>query len=146
MANQATPFWKTVPLDQMSDDEWESLCDGCGKCCLIKFQDEDTLEVHYTSLACKLLNTRTCRCRDYNNRKTQVPECLVLRPLTQEIIDILPSTCSYRLLYQGDDLPRWHPLVTGDAGSTTTAGMSLRGRVICESQVHPDDFENYIID
>lgn len=146
MATVKKDFWKNKPLEDMSDDEWESLCDGCGKCCLLKLQNEETGDVHYTYLTCKLLNTNTCRCSDYQNRKKKVPDCLMLRPLTPELLRILPDTCSYRLLYLGHELPRWHPLVTGDKNSTANAGMNIAGKVISETCVHPDDIENYLIE
>ena len=146
MADVKKPFWKSKTLDEMSDDEWESLCDGCGKCCLLKLLNEDTEEIHYTSLACKLLDTDTCRCSNYENRKKWVPDCLILRPLNPDIASILPATCSYRLLYLGEPLPSWHPLITGDKNSTNDADMSVAGKVISEAYIHPDDFENYLID
>lgn len=146
MVSKNREFWKTKSLDELSDAQWESLCDGCGKCCLLKLQNQDTDEIHYTSLACKLLDTATCRCTDYDNRKKWVPDCLILRPLTPVIVSILPGTCSYRLLYSGKELPHWHPLVTGDKNSTINANMSVADKVISESCIHPDDIENYIID
>ena len=139
-------FWKTKSLNEMSDAQWESLCDGCGKCCLLKLQNEETEQIHYTSLACKLLDTDTCRCSDYENRKKWVPDCLILRPLYPELVKILPDTCSYRLLYNGHQLPHWHPLITGDKYSTVNANMGVAGKVISESYIHPDDIENYLID
>lgn len=146
MANLKKPFWESKTLDEMNNDEWESLCDGCGKCCLIKLLNEDTEQIHYTSLACKLLDTESCRCSNYENRKKWVPDCLILRPLNPDVVSILPATCSYRLLYLGEELPLWHPLITGDKNSTNEADMSVAGKVISEAHIHPDDFENYLID
>ena len=146
MGTANIPFWKSKSLEKMTTSEWESLCDGCGKCCLLKLLNDETEQIHYTSLACKLLDTDTCRCSNYENRKKWVPDCLILRPLSPEIVRILPSTCSYRLLYLGKDLPNWHPLITGDKNSTTDADMSVAGKVISEAHIHPDDIENYIID
>ena len=146
MTNCQEEFWKTKSLDQMSESEWESLCDGCGKCCLVKLQNEQTDEIHYTCLACKLLDIQSCRCRNYSKRKEIVPNCLILRPLTKNLAAILPLTCAYRLLYQGKPLPGWHPLVTGDENSTISAGMSIVDKAISEQHIHPDDMEDYIID
>lgn len=128
-------FWETVPLDRMSDAQWESLCDGCGKCCLIRLEDEDTGEVHTTDVACKLLDGASCRCRDYPRRQTLVPDCIRLTPQTVGDYGWLPRTCAYRLLEEGRPLFDWHPLVSGDPDSVHSAGMSVRGRVISETAV-----------
>ena len=141
-----TPFWKAKSLWEMSDPEWESLCDGCGRCCLIKFQDEDTGRVAYTDVACRLLDTETCRCRHYAQRTRLVSECLDLRNEDAETFTALPATCAYRRLYEGRELPAWHPLLTGDPESTHRAGVSVRGRVVSEEFVHPEDIEDRDID
>ena len=143
MAEQV--FWQRKRLEEMTPQEWESLCDGCGKCCLHKLEDEDTGEVYYTDVACKLLNQDTCRCRDYANRQQQVPDCLVLQPAEIERFHWLPASCAYRLLAEGEPLPDWHPLVTGDPGSTLAAGMSVAGCTLAEEAVDPDDLEERII-
>ncbi|MDN2566543.1 YcgN family cysteine cluster protein [Aquibium sp. A9E412] len=123
------PFWKTKPLAAMSAAEWEALCDGCGKCCLAKLEDEDTGEIHWTSVACRLFDAGLCRCTDYANRLERVPDCVRLTPDNVATIAWLPATCAYRLVAEGRDLPAWHPLVSGRADSVHEAGVSIRGRV-----------------
>ena len=126
------PFWETKPLTAMSKAEWESLCDGCGKCCLNKLEDAETGEIFATNVACKLLDRRTARCTDYKNRKARVPDCVRLTPAALTRIEWLPSTCAYLLLYRGEALPDWHPLVTGDPESVHRAGVSVRGWTVSE--------------
>lgn len=145
--NLRPSFWETVPFDQMTAEEWEALCDGCGKCCLNKIEDADTGEVFLTRVACRLLDDATCQCGQYERRKQLVPECIVLRPDT--IADHaywMPATCAYRLLWQGRSLPEWHPLLTGDAETTHAAGVSLRGMTVPETEVDDDDWEHHIIE
>ena len=125
---QQQPFWRTKRLHEMTDAEWESLCDGCGRCCLVKFEDEDTAEIHYTDVRCKLLDADTCRCSDYPNRARKVPDCVRLTPEQVPSLDWLPPTCAYRLLDEGRDLPWWHPLVSGDPATVVAAGISVAGR------------------
>ena len=139
------PFWKTTPLDRMNREQWESLCDGCGRCCLQKFTDGKSGKVTYTWVSCYLLDTQTCRCTDYRHRTILVPDCLAL---TQEQIPRLrwlPRTCAYRLLSQGETLPDWHPLVSGDSESVHRAGISVRDKAISEVFVHPEDVDYYTI-
>ena len=142
----ALPFWKTKPLSAMTRAEGDSLGDGCGKCCLHKLEDVDTGTLYYTSVVCHLFDDRNCRCTRYQERSTLVPDCLVLTPDNLDRIDFLPDTCAYRLLNAGQDLPDWHPLVSGDRNTVHRAGISVRGKVISETYVHPDDLVNYIED
>ncbi|ENT55980.1 UPF0260 protein [Brucella suis F7/06-5] len=123
------PFWQTKNLNQLTRSEWESLCDGCGQCCLHKLQDEDTDEIYWTSVACTLLNPETCQCRDYPNRKKTVPDCVFLTPEIVDEVDWLPVTCAYRLVAEGSDLYWWHPLVSGSPETVHEAGISVRGKV-----------------
>jgi hypothetical protein len=127
------PFWERLRLEEMSEDEWESLCDGCGKCCVNKYEDEDSGQIHYTDVACRLLDRDLCRCRDYQNRSNQVADCVNLTPETLAVPNWLPETCAYRRLAEGKSLPDWHPLVCGDAEAVHRAGESVRGRVECET-------------
>ena len=138
-------FWKLKRLDQLSLEEWESLCDGCGQCCLLKLEDSDTGELYYTDVACKLLDVGSCRCKDYERRKQVVPDCIVLNADTVGDYPFLPTTCAYRRLYEGKDLPAWHPLVTGNPESVHRAGMSVRGRAVSEQYIHPEDLKKRII-
>ena len=137
-------FWEEKPLARMSRAEWESLCDGCGKCCVHKLEDEETGEVHATNVACRLLDRRSGLCRDYRNRKTYVPECVRLTPAKLRQLDWLPSTCAYRLLDEGRPLPEWHPLLTGDPESVHRAGQSVRGWTVSEDDV--GDLEQHIVE
>lgn len=139
-----TPFWKTKTLGQLSKREWESLCDGCGKCCLHKLEDEETGRVHLTMVACKLLDTDQCRCSDYPRRHRHVPECVRMTP--DNIASLtLPSSCAYRRLAEGRDLPSWHPLVSGRAESVHTANASVRRWAVSARDVPEEDFEDYVI-
>ncbi|MBX2883981.1 MAG: YcgN family cysteine cluster protein [Granulosicoccus sp.] len=140
------PFWERKTLDQMSDEEWESLCDRCGRCCLVKLQDEDTEKVHFTRLSCRLLDTEACRCRHYRNRFEHVPDCLSVKPLTEEKVSWLPETCAYRLIFHGKPLYGWHPLISGSSNSVIASGISMAGRCISETEVPVADCEQYLIE
>lgn len=146
MTDTRTPFWKNKTLAEMTPAEWESLCDGCGRCCLLKLEDEDTNALYYTNIACHLLDDESCRCSDYANRVQRIPECLVIQHDNPEHMEIMPTTCAYYLLAKGEDLPDWHPLVTGDPDSVHQAGISVLGKVVSELYIHPDQLTDHIID
>jgi uncharacterized cysteine cluster protein YcgN (CxxCxxCC family) len=144
----AEPFWKTKSLEEMTSAEWESLCDGCGKCCLAKLEDEDTGEIHWTSVGCRLFDEKSCRCHDYSNRFAKVDDCVGLTPQNVGTIAWLPSTCAYRLLAEGHDLYWWHPLVSGDPETVHGAGISVRGRITAlESDLgEPEDYFDHVLE
>ena len=140
------PFWRVKSLEAMSPAEWESLCDGCGRCCLLKLEDEDTGEILHTDIGCTLLDAHACRCRDYRNRARRVPDCVRLTPEAVRTIPWLPPTCAYRLVHEGRDLPAWHPLVSGRKASVHEAGISVRGRVAGnEEEFDEDDYPERIV-
>jgi uncharacterized cysteine cluster protein YcgN (CxxCxxCC family) len=126
------PFWQTKTLDEMTQEEWESLCDGCGRCCLHKLRDEETQALSFTNVACRLLDIATCRCSNYENRFTQVPDCIQLTPAILREIDWLPPSCAYRRIEEGRGLPPWHPLRSGTSDTVVSSGASARGRIISE--------------
>lgn len=142
---EGVPFWRTKRLAQMTGEEWESLCDGCARCCLLKLEDEDTGEVAHTDVACRLLDLQACRCTRYTERARLVPDCRVLDPERVARLSWLPSTCAYRMLDEGRELPGWHPLVSGDRDSVHRAGISVRYRVLSESEVDEDELEDRIV-
>ena len=144
-ADGAAPFWETKALDKMSAEEWELLCDGCGQCCLIKLEDEDTGHIAVTRLACKLLDLGSCRCSDYGDRQAHVSDCVKLTPGAIAAIPWLPETCAYRLLREGETLRWWHPLVSGSAETVFEAGVSVRGQAINEKKVPEDRFPAHIV-
>lgn len=145
-ANIDRPFWERKPLEGMTTEEWESLCDRCGNCCLHKLEDEDTGRITPTRVACHLLDLGSCRCGDYANRKQRVPDCIKLTPDDVLRYRWLPATCAYRLLAEGKPLPYWHPLVSGDPESVHRAGISVRGKAVSEADVQPGDLENYTLE
>jgi uncharacterized cysteine cluster protein YcgN (CxxCxxCC family) len=139
------PFWRRKTLEEMTQQEWESLCDGCGRCCLVKLEDEDTKEVHLTRLACRLLDIGTCRCGDYENRFKLVSDCVEIDAEKIRAIDWLPETCGYRLVAECRDLFWWHPLVSGTSETVHEAGISVRGWAISEAKAKPATMHRYII-
>ena len=140
------PFWKTKPLNEMSTEEWESLCDGCAQCCVIKFEDEDTDEIYHTNVVCELLDIFHCKCTRYAERSTLVSTCLTLDYQLIHELKWMPETCAYRLLAENKDLPDWHPLVSGNAKSVHTSGHSVRAKVVSARDIAEDDLINYVVD
>jgi uncharacterized cysteine cluster protein YcgN (CxxCxxCC family) len=142
---EAGPFWETKSLAEMTPSEWESLCDGCGLCCLVRFEDEETGEVIPTRVHCRLFDTKTCRCSNYANRRMFVPECIKLTPGNIEDLQWMPPSCAYRRLHEGKTLPLWHPLITGDPESVHRAGVSVRGQTFSEAKLDdPEDALDYV--
>lgn len=142
----AKRFWEK-PLEHLDAREWEALCDGCGKCCLNKLEDDETGEVALTRVACRLLDDTTCRCAQYEIRRQFVPECIQLKPSTiEQHMYWLPSTCAYRLRYEGRSLPDWHPLLSGRAESVVEAGVSVQGMTVSEFETPEDEWEDHIIE
>jgi len=140
-------FWERFRLDELTHAEWEALCDGCGKCCLRKLEYEETGEVEYTNVACRLLDCDTCRCTDYAHRKERVPDCVIVTPRTlPDILYWMPATCAYRLLAEGRPLADWHPLISGRPDSVREAGISLAGRMVPETQVDDEDLDFYTVE
>ncbi|MFV2052001.1 YcgN family cysteine cluster protein [Aliiroseovarius sp. YM-037] len=140
-------FWEKVPLKKLSQKEWEALCDGCGKCCLNKLEDEETGEIAFTRVACRLLDDTTCRCAQYDIRKQFVPECIVLTPTTlPDVAYFMPATCAYRLLQEGKPLYDWHPLISGSADSVHAAGQSVQGWTVPEFEVPEEEWEDHVIE
>jgi uncharacterized cysteine cluster protein YcgN (CxxCxxCC family) len=158
MASEEKPFWRMKTLAEMTDGEWESLCDGCGRCCLVKLEEdldgapppagggEANPNIYFTDVGCRLLDADGCRCRDYPNRTAHVPDCVRLTPEVVAEIGWLPPTCGYRMVHEGRDLYWWHPLVSGDRETVHAAGISVRGRVTFnEDELPPDALEDHIV-
>ena len=146
MSQTPEPFWKAKPLEALSPDEWESLCDGCGRCCLIKLEDEETGDTYFTDVACFMLECHSCQCSDYEHRKSHVPDCVTLTPELVRTIDWLPPTCAYRLVADGEDLYWWHPLISGDPSTVHSAHISVRGKVTADDkQVGEGEWEDHVV-
>jgi uncharacterized protein len=138
-------FWKQKKLQEMSEQEWEQLCDGCARCCLLKLEDADTGELYFTNVSCHLLNINKCSCNNYQNRKFLVPECLLVRNMALSEYQWLPETCAYRLLSEGRALPHWHPLLSGNKKSVRQAGATVSAFAMSEEHIHPDQLGEHII-
>ena len=145
MVAEVRAFWNTKTLHEMLPDEWESLCDGCGRCCLHKLEDIDTGLYFYTNVACRLLNSETCCCTDYTQRRTLVKDCVQVSPSDSDQYNWLPVTCAYRRLAEGKSLEWWHPLISGDPETVHEAGISVRGRTVNENTVPTEQLEDHII-
>ncbi|HEY7866245.1 MAG TPA: YcgN family cysteine cluster protein [Psychromonas sp.] len=137
-------FWEYKTLSKMSDKEWESLCDGCGKCCLNKLIDDETEELHFTNVACHLLHTKSCQCRKYDQRFKLVNDCVKVSLDDIQQFHWLPASCAYRRLAEGKPIPEWHPLITGSKSAMHKGGFSVRGKIISESTIDPEKLEDYI--
>lgn len=144
MSSPINAFWKEKSLRELSRDEWESLCDGCAKCCLYRLEDEDTRAIYFTNVHCRLLDTETGRCTDYANRSVRVTDCVTITPAVLDDPYWLPKTCAYRLLAEGRDLPSWHPLISGDPDSVVRARQRVCGRTVCEDDA--DALESHLVD
>lgn len=145
MGEKAKPFWEVKTLEEMSPEEWDLLCDGCGRCCLIKLEDEDTDEVYTTRLACSLLDVGKCRCKDYSNRHTVMHDCLTIDPESLKTLDWLPSSCAYRRVGDGRGLAWWHHLISGSPETVHEAGISVRSFARSERGIKKTSFHRYII-
>lgn len=143
---ETAPFYERIALEAMSPSQWESLCDGCGRCCLIRLEDDETGATLETCVACKLLDPATGRCSDYANRFARVPGCLQMTPERARRLSWLPETCGYRLVARGEPLPDWHPLRCGDPDRVHAVGVGVAGQVVSERDVHDDDLELFVTD
>lgn len=142
----STPFWEEKSLDAMSDEEWESLCDGCGRCCLHKLVNDETHDVFYTRVACALLHPETGQCTRYHDRLSEVEDCLDVRRMTASELAWMPRSCAYRRLSEGKPLLEWHPLITGDPSTVIAAGITVAGKTISENSIDVDQLEAEIIE
>ena len=141
--NQAR-FWEEKPLDEMNRAEWESLCDGCGRCCLVVLRDDETDEIHETDVACRLYDCKTRQCRDYQNRARLVPDCVTMTPELAHSLDWMPASCAYRRLARGEGLPDWHPLLTGSRQSVVKAGIATSANLLSAEDVHEEDLPDRV--
>ena len=139
------PFWTSKSLQEMSRDEWESLCDGCGKCCCLRLEDEDTQQIYITDVACHLFDPHNCRCTDYQNRSKKVPDCVTLKPDNVAQLHWMPQSCAYRLVAEGKDLPDYHHLKSGSRGTIHEAGMSVQDAVTSEAVISEDELITRIV-
>lgn len=146
MPGNDVPFWRRKTLDELCPDEWEALCDGCGRCCLLKLEDEDNGDIYLTCVSCRLLDPATTRCKSYANRFAEMPDCISVTPEKVRTVGWLPPTCAYRLVDEGKDLPWWHPLVSGDQSTVRAAGIAVGSWVTSEADVPPGELDMYIID
>ena len=141
------PFWQTKTLSEMNAQEWESVCDGCAKCCLQQLEDEQSGQLVFTDVACDLLDSGTCRCTQYQHRSKLVPSCLtVTMQNIEQVAEFAPATCAYRLLYENKPLPAWHHLISGDFDTIHKTGNSVQGRVRFETDINPENLENYVVE
>jgi len=138
------PFWEEKTLAEMSAEEWEALCDGCGRCCLMKLEDEDSGEILNSDVHCRLLDPDSCRCTDYPNRQAKVPDCIKLTPQNVTTISWIPKSCAYRRLAEGRGLAWWHPLISGDPETVVAVGVSVRGRTMNETDVKDGEWESHV--
>ena len=138
------PFWEEKTLAEMSAEEWEALCDGCGRCCLMKLEDEDSGEILNSDVHCRLLDPDSCRCTDYPNRQAKVPDCIKLTPQNVTTISWIPKSCAYRRLAEGRGLAWWHPLLSGDPETVVAVGVSVRGRTMNETDVKDGEWESHV--
>ena len=143
--NRTAAYWNTTPLEKLNAEEWESLCDGCGKCCLHKLRDDETDEVFYTRVACRLLDMKSGGCSDYVHRFSKVPDCMDVSKMNAAEMKWLPSSCAYRLRAESKPLPEWHPLVSGHVSTVLKDPKRMRGQVVSETEVPGDNLEDYII-
>ena len=145
MAELRAKFWENLPLEELNKAEWEALCDGCGLCCLVKLEDEETEQIYFTNLVCSLLDVDACRCSDYKNRHDLMPDCRAITMSSLQEIEWLPASCAYRLREQGKSLQPWHPLISGTKESVHEAQISTRGWTRSEKGIGDDDYEDHIV-
>jgi uncharacterized cysteine cluster protein YcgN (CxxCxxCC family) len=146
MINKPAPFWKIKTFAEMTPEEWESLCDGCARCCLYKIEEEESLELIYTNIVCKFLDLKHCRCTVYPQRSQKMPTCVTLTPQNVYGLFWLPSTCAYKILANGENLEWWHPLVSGDPETVRAADISIYGKVIHEQMIDMEKLEDHSVD